>query len=135
MSQSQMAVEAAHPKGPNADHEDRIDGDAQELLDVLHDSDCRAILDKTSADSLSVKELAETCDIPLSTTYRKIDLLTEIGLLEEEGIRLRRSGKHVSEYTTAVENVKITINTSGNTGLTFECRKQSPGTLSVGSTR
>ncbi|MEF8856503.1 MAG: ArsR family transcriptional regulator, partial [Haloplanus sp.] len=46
------------------------------------------------------------CDLPLSTTYRKLDELTEAGLLAER-TRLCPDGKHASEYVRVVEEVLV----------------------------
>jgi len=82
--------------------------DVQELLEVLEDADCRAIIGATDRDALSAKEISERCDLPLSSTYRKLDRLTDAGLLEER-TRIRRSGKHPSEYVRVVEAVVVSL--------------------------
>jgi len=84
----------------------------QALLGVLDDADCRDILEVTSKDALSASEIAENCTLPLSTTYRKINMLTEVGLLEE-GTRIRRTGKHTSEYVHRIDDIVISINANG----------------------
>lgn len=86
----------------------------QEILNALDDSDCRAILDATHKEALTANEVSETHDLPLSTTYRKLDILTEAGLLEER-TRIRRSGKHASEYTRLVDDVVISLGPQGET--------------------
>lgn len=50
--------------------------------------------------------MSERCDIPLSTTYRKLDVLTEAGLLVE-GTEIRSDGHHTTTYTVAFEEVRI----------------------------
>jgi len=82
--------------------------EVQALLDALHDPDCRTVLDATSDASLSASELSEACDLPLSTTYRKLDTLTEVGLLDER-TRLCPDGKHASEYVRRVESVDVDV--------------------------
>jgi len=86
------------------------DDEVQPVLDALNDDDCRRILEAvTNADSfLSASEISDQCGVPLSTTYRKIDLLTEAALLEEH-LRICRSGKHTSEYGRGVEDVRISV--------------------------
>lgn len=106
----------------------QIEGDdAEELLSALEDEDCRSILDATADDSLSASELSETCELPLSTTYRKVDILTEAGLLEEQ-IRLSTSGKHTSEYALCVEDIHLSF--GGEAGIELEVTEQ---TQSLGS--
>jgi len=106
----------------------QIEGDdAESLLSALEDEDCRAILDATAAEPHSASELSDTCDLPLSTAYRKLDMLTEAGLLEEQ-IRLSTTGKHTSEYSLRVEDIHLSF--GGETGLELEVTEQ---TESLGS--
>jgi DNA-binding transcriptional ArsR family regulator len=103
---------------PAAEHVRRVEDETtiQALLEALNDPDCRDILDATSDVALTAAEVSETCDIPLSTTYRKLDHLTDAGLLEE-GTRIRNSGKHTSEYRRLVESVIVSLTPSGETAL------------------
>lgn len=89
--------------------EERFDTDA--VLTALDDPDCRALLEATACDALTAGELTERCDIPRSTTYRKIDQLTDAGLLEER-VRLSADGKHASEYQLTFEDVTISLDDS-----------------------
>jgi DNA-binding transcriptional ArsR family regulator len=89
------------------------DADAVEaVLGALEDPDCRSILDETGKNALTASEVAEACDLPTSTTYRKLDILTEASLVEER-VRIRRSGKHASEYVRAVDDVVVTMGPDG----------------------
>ncbi|MEF8937207.1 MAG: helix-turn-helix domain-containing protein, partial [Halovenus sp.] len=67
--------------------------DVATLLGALEDDDCRAILEATSEQALSTSELCEQCDLSTSSAYRKVDELTEVGLLEES-VRLRPAKAH-----------------------------------------
>ena len=97
----------------------------QRVLDALDDADCRAILDATRDDALTAKEVSEAHDLPLSTTSRKLDRLTEAGLLEER-TRIRRSGKHASEYARVVDDVVISLTPRGETAVRVS-RAERPG--------
>lgn len=88
----------------------------QEVLDLLDDPECRDILDATGDETLSAAELAETCDAALSTLYRKLDRLTDAGLLEER-IRVKRSGRHTREYARRLEDVTLTVSDAGTVEL------------------
>lgn len=90
--------------------------DVQTVLDGLHDADCQTILSVTSDEALSAKQVSKRCDLPLSTTYRKLQILTETGLLEKR-TRIRRSGKHTNEYVRSVENVIVSIDADGELAL------------------
>lgn len=93
------------------DSDDRL----QSLLDALNDPDCRAILRAVEERSMTANELSNTCELPLSTTYRKIDLLTSAALLEER-TRIRSDGKHPHEYSCNFDEVLVNISDEG----TFE---------------
>lgn len=98
---------------------------AQDLLDVFQDPDCRAILEATTDEALSATEISETCDLPLSTAYRKLELLSETDVLAER-TRIRRSGKHASEYVRRVEDVTISVTDDGAVELTVTRREDAP---------
>lgn len=81
-----------------------------DLLTALDDPGCRAILGATGEEALSARELSERCDLPLSTTYRKLDRLTDLGLLSER-TRVRPSGRHANEYARRVASVQVSLDT------------------------
>jgi len=116
MSQSSMASATVRTSEESGNDVQTIVAESavQEVLDALDDADCRAILDATSEEALTANEISEVHDLPLSTTYRKLDLLTEAGLLEEL-TRIRQSGKHASEYARLVNDVAITLGSRGET--------------------
>jgi len=102
-----MAI-ATSPSPNRSNRETTVDDadDVQSVLHALHDDDCRAVLEATDEESLSANELADACDLPLSTAYRKLDMLTETGLLAER-TRLCPDGKHASEYVRVVDEVLV----------------------------
>lgn len=110
MSQSQMAPPARRTDDEPT-HITAADS-IQAVLDALDDTDCRAILEATRGDSKTASEIADECDLPSSTAYRKIDQLDDADLLTEQ-LRIRRSGKHVSEYACAVDDVTLSVGESG----------------------
>lgn len=79
-----------------------------QILTALSDRRCRAILGATAAASLSIAELAEQCDIPTSTTYRKVNLLEDAGLLEEIP-QVDPNGPNASRYGLQTEEIDVTI--------------------------
>jgi DNA-binding transcriptional ArsR family regulator len=80
----------------------------EELLVALADPDCQCILSATAKGPKTAGELSSECDIPQSTIYRKLELLTETMLLDER-VRVNRDGKHPSEYVRKVDQVVIDI--------------------------
>lgn len=106
------------------------DADAvQAMLHALQDDDCRAVLDATGETPLSASELAEECDLPLSTAYRKLETLTDTGLLTEQ-TRLSPDGKHASEYIRAVD--EVVVDADAGFELTVSRRDQAEDELTVG---
>jgi len=81
--------------------------DLEAVLDALHDENCRTII-ATLTEPMTADAIAEQTGIPLSTTYRKLDLLTEAGLVAE-GVELRSDGQHASQYTIAFEEVTLEL--------------------------
>lgn len=88
--------------------DDGSEVDTAAALDALDDPDCLALLEATNTEPRTVSELVDLCDVPRSTTYRKVDRLVEAGLLEER-VRLGWGGSHASEYRLAVEDIVVTI--------------------------
>jgi DNA-binding transcriptional ArsR family regulator len=79
--------------------------DLQSVLDALDDPGCRRIVSELT-EPMTAEEISEVADIPLSTTYRKIDTLVEASLLEE-GVQIRSDGQHASQYVVAFDEVAI----------------------------
>lgn len=88
------------------------DGAGRVVLDALNDPDCRAILASTHEEVLTANELSERHDVPLSTIYRKLDTLVDVGMLGEL-TRIQQSGKHTSEYTSVVDEVVVEMRDGG----------------------
>ncbi|MDS0473818.1 helix-turn-helix domain-containing protein [Natrinema sp. 1APR25-10V2] len=82
--------------------------DPQAVLAALDDDACRSILEATSEESLTATELSERCDIPMSTAYRKVEMLTEAELVEEQ-VRINTSGKHATEYRKNFDDVLVSV--------------------------
>ena len=78
-----------------------------DVLDALADDDARKIIAALS-EPKTASDLSEECDIPLSTTYRKLETLTETSLLEES-TDIRRDGQHTTRYSVAIETVTVSI--------------------------
>lgn len=79
----------------------------QAVLRALDDPDCRTIL-TTTTEPMTANELATACDIPRSTVYRKLDLLTQAGLVREL-IDIGPTGGRISRYERDVTDVQITV--------------------------
>ncbi|MES3161632.1 MAG: helix-turn-helix domain-containing protein [Halorubrum sp.] len=104
--------------------------DADETLgdafDALADPDCRAIL-AAADEPMTTGELAEACDIALSTAYRKVEQLNRTPLLDE-GIRFDPDGDHAAEYSRAVTDATVELTDAG-VELTLETAEETGGSL------
>jgi predicted transcriptional regulator len=90
-------------RDPFADDEPEL----QHVLDALDDEDCRAII-RALEEPMTANEISDASDVPLSTTYRKLELLTDASLLAE-GTEIRSDGQHASAYEVAFEEVAIAL--------------------------
>lgn len=81
--------------------------DLQTVLDALDDEACRAIV--TALDEpMTAEEISEAAGVPMSTTYRKLDQLSEASLLSE-GIEIRSDGQHASRYVVDFSAVVVAL--------------------------
>ncbi|WP_439028750.1 helix-turn-helix domain-containing protein [Haloarchaeobius sp. DT45] len=96
----------------------------QAVVDALDDEDCHDIIESLT-EAMTASEISEACDIPLSTTYRKLDLLTEASLLAEE-TQLRTDGRHTSMYRVDFENVAIMLTDEHTLDLRIERPPEKP---------
>ncbi|ARS89493.1 winged helix-turn-helix domain-containing protein [Natrarchaeobaculum aegyptiacum] len=82
------------------------------VLTALEDDACRLILEATADDALTATEISERCDIPMSTAYRKVEMLAEADLVDER-VRINTTGKHATEYRTSFDDVVVSIADGG----------------------
>lgn len=82
-------------------------------FEALADGDCRAILAAATTPK-TTSELAEACDIALSTAYRKVELLSETPLLAE-GVRFDPNGDHAAEYVRDAADAAVELGDDGVT--------------------
>jgi len=79
------------------------------FLESFADQDKKAILGSVMDDSLIIAKILETCKIPQTSGYRKINFLINSGLLVVNGFELAPDGKKVKKYETIFDNVKVDI--------------------------
>lgn len=131
MSQSHPAIADSRGRGRADEGEFPIESpeEIRAILTALDDTDCRAVLAETAEETLTASELADKCGLPLSTTYRKLELLTDAGLLDER-TRLRQTGKHVSEYALLVDDLTVSVDADEGIQLTVSYAGEEDGSLS-----
>ena len=87
------------------------DDDLDAAFDALSDADCRRILAAVD-EPMTTSEIADDCDIALSTAYRKVERLSETPLLTE-GIRFDPEGDHAAEYSRGVTDATLELSDAG----------------------
>jgi DNA-binding transcriptional ArsR family regulator len=93
-----MGDDPANNEGPST---------LQAVLDALDDPECQTILRET-AEPMTAKELIERCDIPKSTVYRKLDLLSTASLVRER-IEIHPEGGRITRYQRDFTDVTISM--------------------------
>lgn len=105
--------------------------DADTVLSALDDDGCRRILEAVATESMTAPEISTRCDIPQSTTYRKVERLADAGLLEES-IRIRSSGKHATEYRKSFDDVTVSVPADGGIQLEITASGPSESVVAIG---
>lgn len=98
-------------------------GDAGEpdlgvVLDALEDDDCRTIIEHLEQ-PMTAAELSDETEIPSSTMYRKLDLLSAAALIDE-GTEIRSDGHHASVYVTDFDQVRVLLEEDRSLDVTVE---------------
>ncbi len=96
----------------------------QDVLDALDDPECRTII-KHMEKPMTAKEVSNRCDIPLSTTYRKLELLVEASLIEEQ-TEVRVSGRHTARYVLDFEEVNVALDEDRSLEVAIEHPERTP---------
>jgi hypothetical protein len=86
---------------------------SQAALDALADPDCRRIV-AALAQPRTAKAVAEACDLPQTTTYRKLGRLSDGGLVEER-VAVSTDGHHATTYVRDFAGVIVAFDDDGQT--------------------
>jgi predicted transcriptional regulator len=65
-----------------------------------------------ATEPMTVPELSDTCDVPLSTAYRKVKQLERAGLLSESS-GFASQGHHATRYERTFDSVEIDLGDDG----------------------
>jgi response regulator of citrate/malate metabolism len=88
--------------------------DVSALIGALNESSARTIIESLDDEALSAQELSNKCDLSLSTTYRRVNELSHLGILTEK-TTIDRHGKHISKYQRRVDELVIRATGDGIT--------------------
>jgi predicted methyltransferase len=86
------------------------DKNASILLKELFDGFSYKIVMSTIEDSKTVFEICKENDLPISSTYKKIKKLKELGLLFIDRIVINEKGKKVVFYKSKIQSVELILN-------------------------
>lgn len=75
------------------------------ILEAVGNAVNRKIL-RCADPPMTVKEISNECDIPLSTAYRRVEELTEVGILREQ-LRVMGNGLNPAEYQRTVDEFNV----------------------------
>jgi predicted transcriptional regulator len=81
---------------------------SKDVVEVLGNKYSTEILLATE-EPLSAREISEEFDIPIATAYRRIEELTEVGLLEQEGRVLTDEDQRSNIYRRNVSEVVLSF--------------------------
>ncbi len=84
-----------------------VELDLDGVLDNLADEDCRELI-RAMDEPRDAGALAERTEVPVSTTYRKLDRLADATLVDER-IDIRDDGRHTSMYVPDFDRVVISL--------------------------
>ncbi|MDN5867533.1 MAG: hypothetical protein L0H55_09050 [Candidatus Nitrosocosmicus sp.] len=86
------------------------DKNASIILKELFDGFSYKIVMSTIEDSKTVFEICKENDLPISSTYKKIKKLKDLGLLFIDRIVINEKGKKVVFYKSKIQSVELILN-------------------------
>ncbi len=79
------------------------------ILRSYADEDKKKILNTTATKPRIILDIINTCKLPQTSSYRKINSLIKNGLLIPDGQIPRKYGKKVTKYVSLFDNLEINI--------------------------
>lgn len=103
---SELIQDDRAPETPESEEPNQL----TEVLEALGDATCRVVLRALRARGvpMTVQELSTAADVSLTSTYRKLDRLTEAGLVEELD-ELDADGHRRARYRPLVDQVEVEL--------------------------
>lgn len=99
-------------KSPSTQEKRILDEGA--LFGALEDETTRKILAYTAEEARSAKDLDEQINVTQTTIYRRLEQLSEDGLVEDS-LELDESGNHYKTYQSTISHVEVDIESDGIT--------------------
>lgn len=80
---------------------------AKDILHILSDETNLTIMELLDGKELNMQQISTSLDLPLSSTYRKVARLEQLGVIKKTKIIRRAEGMDESFYTLWVHEVRI----------------------------
>jgi DNA-binding transcriptional ArsR family regulator len=87
---------------------DDVSEDFETIVGLLDDEYARRILTATSQEPMTVPELSDRSEAAESTLYRRVEQLTDAGLVTEQ-TRVRSDGHHDTVYAATLRGCHVTL--------------------------
>lgn len=84
------------------------DSDPADVFALLDDECARTILRATSQQAMTAPELVEACEASRATVYRRIDDLTDLGLLTET-TQYDKEGNHRGVFAASLRRLSVEL--------------------------
>ena len=79
------------------------------ILSLLTDKSSLTILRLLDGKEYSIQEIAANLDLPLSSTYRKVNKLEQLKIIKKTKIVRKMDGTDESFYTSWIDEIQITF--------------------------
>ena len=81
----------------------------QEILEAYGDEDKTKIINAVIDEPKIISDILDSCKIPQTSGYRKINVLIKNGLLVTDGFIQSTDGRRVNKYRALFDNIRINI--------------------------
>jgi DNA-binding transcriptional ArsR family regulator len=102
----------------------RDEPDPDDVFQALEDRTCREIITELD-EPKTVAEIAESCEIPLSTTYRKVERLDKASLVTQR-TEIRHEGHHRARYRVNFATIIVLLSQDHSLELEIERPRSDP---------
>lgn len=99
----------------------------ERILELLADERVQRILAITADEYMTVATIADECNLPIATAYRKVNALNNQGLLAES-VRVRPHGKNVHVYSFCAVDIHVSVSRCGTPDVRFSITRPESGT-------
>lgn len=83
--------------------------DPENILAILSDKPSLAILKLLDRKEYSIQQIASNLDLPVSSTYRKVNKLEHLHMLKKAKIVRKDDGTDESFYTSRIDEIQISF--------------------------